>query len=350
MEKTNRIKELDALRGIAALMIVLFHFTMYRYEADLGFKLGTTGVDLFFMISGFVIFMSLSKIKNSVSFVINRVSRLYPTYWASVSITFLFILIQALLLNETFGAYNFKQYLGNLTMFQFYLKIPDLDGPYWTMIIEMIFYIGLLFLYHFKLLKHINIIGVSLTILVVLMTNFGFQNPFIRTIVYWIPFFQFVPLFFAGIIFYKIYTIKSNHLVMYSIVLLCLISQILLFKYSGSSMIFINHREYACMLIIFFGLFTLFVNNKLNFIVSKGTLFLGKISFPLYLTHQFISIGLIIPYLTLNLGLNYWMATIITLPIVIALAALITYYIEIPMSRIMKEKLSKKFNSQNLNK
>ena len=66
---SNRLQELDALRGIAALMVVLFHFTMGRQEANLGFKLGTTGVDLFFIISGFVIFMSLSKVKNSKDFI-----------------------------------------------------------------------------------------------------------------------------------------------------------------------------------------------------------------------------------------------------------------------------------------
>ena len=350
MEKSSRIKELDALRGIAALMIVLFHFTMYRVEADLGFKLGTTGVDLFFMISGFVIFMSLSNIKNSISFVINRVSRLYPTYWASISITFLFIFIQSLIINEAFGAYNIKQYFGNMTMFQFYLKIPDIDGPYWTMIIEMLFYLGMLFLFHFKLLKHINIIGVSLTILIVLMANFGFHIPLIKTIIYWIPLFQFIPLFFAGIIFYKIYTDKSKQLSKYSIVVLCLISQILLFKFSGLSKEFINHTEYAAMLIIFFGLFTLFVNNKLNLIASKGTLFLGKISFALYLIHQYLSIGIIIPYLTINLSLNFWIAALVTMPIVIGLAALITFYIEIPMSRLMKRKLNEKFNNNSRNK
>lgn len=56
--QSNRYTELDALRGIAALMVVFFHFTMDRPQGQMGFKLGVTGVDLFFIISGFVIFMS----------------------------------------------------------------------------------------------------------------------------------------------------------------------------------------------------------------------------------------------------------------------------------------------------
>ena len=53
--KTHRYEELDALRGVASLMVVFFHFTWRRPEANLGFILGTTGVDLFFIISGFLI-------------------------------------------------------------------------------------------------------------------------------------------------------------------------------------------------------------------------------------------------------------------------------------------------------
>lgn len=48
----NRIKELDSLRGIAALMVVLFHYnSMLKEKAFFLLKLGVTGVDLFFMIS-----------------------------------------------------------------------------------------------------------------------------------------------------------------------------------------------------------------------------------------------------------------------------------------------------------
>ena len=132
-----RFKELDALRGIAAMLVVLFHFTMNTEKQNLGFNLGVTGVDLFFMISGFVILLSLNHVKYSYQFVINRVSRLYPTYWACVTFTFLLINFTSIFrLTMT----EFVHYLANMSMFQFYFRVDDLDGPYWTMIIEMIFY------------------------------------------------------------------------------------------------------------------------------------------------------------------------------------------------------------------
>lgn len=84
----------------------------------------------------------------------------------------------------------------------------------------------------------------------------------------------------------------------------------------------------------------MFVNNKLKFIVNKVTLFLGKISFALYLIHESVSSGYLIPTLTQELKMNFWIASVcIALPTVLIIASLITFYIEIPMKSIMKEKL-----------
>lgn len=90
MSKTvvKRDLVLDALRGIAAVLVVLFHLKMDTGNPDYGLHLGMTGVDLFFLISGFVIFMTLRKTSSSNDFVISRFIRLYPTYWACVSFTF----------------------------------------------------------------------------------------------------------------------------------------------------------------------------------------------------------------------------------------------------------------------
>jgi len=338
--QNNRLKELDALRGLAALMVVFFHFTMGRAQANLGFKVGTTGVDLFFIISGFVIYMSIGKVKTSLDFVINRVSRLYPTYWTCVSFTFVLIAVNSMFKNIGWGYSDIIGYLVNMTMFQFYFEIPSIDGTYWTMIIEMIFYLGILFLFHFKMLKYLNFIGLSLTFLVVTATFFWPQTYLVTRVMYWIPLLQFIPLFLAGTVFYKIYTFKNKRLENYALLLVCLISQILLFNFAGGSKKYIIQSEYALMLIVYFTLFVLFVNNKLGFIVSKWSLFLGKISFALYLVHQYISIRIIIPYLVDDLQLNFWMASLlVALPVVILLAALITNFIEVPFSKKLKEKL-----------
>lgn len=337
-EHLIRIEELDALRGIAALIVVFFHFTMGRPEANIGFKYGTTGVDLFFIISGFVIFMSLTKVNNSVDFIINRVSRLYPTYWASVTFTFLLICIVSIIGNV--GKINFIHYLGNMTMFEFYLNMPYLDGAYWTMIIEMLFYCSILILFHFKKINYLNIIGISLSITVVVLTHCFYQNySLVQFLIKWIPLLQFIPLFFAGTLFYNIFEKNTKLFQNYSLILICLICQIFLFDYAGSYNRFLNHFEYSIMLIIHFTIFVLFVNNKLKWIVNKYTLYLGKISFALYLTHQFLSLSFIIPFLTNRLNVNLYVTFFIALVSIILVASFITFYIEIPMGKKMKAKL-----------
>ena len=338
--KTHRYEELDALRGVASLMVVFFHFTWRRPEANLGFILGTTGVDLFFIISGFVIFMSLNKITRSTDFIINRVSRLYPTYWTCVTFTFIILIINTLYTAGPTAQIPWWTYFANMTMFQYYLRAPDLDGPYWTMITEMLFYIGILFLFHFKWLKHLNKIGLCLSIATAVSVYLGHFIPVVKAI----PVLQFIPLFFAGTIFYKIYTIKVNHLQDYLILAVCFVCQVLLFYVAGRSKWFINQGQYIMMLTIFFGIFILFVNHQLKFIVNKVTLFLGKISFALYLIHQNISINYIIPYFTEKWRLPFWVASVgIALPVVLLLASFITFYIEAPLGKKMKAKLRQKF-------
>ena len=122
LSQKNRLAELDLLRFIAALSVLLFHYAFRGYAADdLSpinlpvlipiFKYGYLGVGLFFMISGFVILMSAIG-KNGREFVTSRISRLYPEFWICCTLTALVIFF--------FGAPHFDvsltQFFINLTM------------------------------------------------------------------------------------------------------------------------------------------------------------------------------------------------------------------------------------------
>ncbi len=325
-----RYKELDALRGMAALLVVLFHFSMGREQLNLGFFVGITGVDLFFLISGFVIFMSISNVSKVSEFAVNRFTRLYPTYWTCVTITFLVKILVTFYGVKTFNV-TFHQYLINLTMFQFYLNSPSMDGSYWTLIIEMIFYILIGLLFAFKGVK--NIIPAGVIILGLLSIGYIFPasnySTVLNKVIWVIPFIQCIPLFLAGIVFYKIINCQEKCFWYYIVLILCFVVKILPLDNGG----FISHPQYVLMLVIYFSLFILFVNHKLGFIISKPTLFLGKISFALYLIHQEISTEVILPFLINQHHLNYWFAALIDLTIVILLATGITYWIEIPAGK-----------------
>jgi peptidoglycan/LPS O-acetylase OafA/YrhL len=339
-----RYQELDALRGIAALMVVLFHFTMVKDRDTIIFKLGTTGVDLFFIISGFVIFMSLKTHTGARKFIINRLVRLYPTYWVAVTFTFaLFISVRLYRFGTDIDfVWQLKRYLANLTIFQHYFKMPDIDAPYWTLLIEMLFYAAILIIYLLKLLNNINAIGLIVCVSTVTSALF-FNDVYLVKIVFkYMPLVLFTPLFLAGINFYKIYNKNSSAVLNYLIAAFCIVCQIMLFENAGRSKGYINVTEYAMMLSLYFVAFTAFINHQLMFIVNRITLFFGKISYALYVIHEYISIKIIIPVFINKLHVNFWIAALfVALPVVIILATLITFYVEIPLSRKLKKRLYK---------
>lgn len=340
VNKTNkRYLELDALRGFAAVFVMLFHYTEGKNAPEV-FNLGVTGVDLFFLISGFVIFMSINNVTSGREFVINRVSRLYPTYWACVSISFGVILLLRLVHFPTAhdSHAGFIDYIANLTMFQYYLGIKNIDIPYWTMIIEMLFYLLILILYLFKFLKHIVIIGCMLNVLIILNYLLA-VNKIIANYTFYFPLFNHFALFFGGILFYKIVTGTIKKAPGYFLIIFCLVTQSIIYKFAGSNPDHISFLQYAGMLMFYFLLFTLFVNKKLTFVISRPALFLGNISFALYLIHSYIFRGMI-GVLEKRLHLPFWVATIfIAIPSAILLAYIITTYIEKPFGFRLKKSL-----------
>lgn len=136
----------DYLRFVAALSVVAFH---YLYNGIKNGKVqgithepvialaqyGYLGVNLFFMISGFVIVQSVRG-KTARQFAVGRALRLYPAFWVAVLITTGFALVLG---GERMGV-DLQQVLVNLTMIPTLLGQPFVDGVYWTLLYELAFY------------------------------------------------------------------------------------------------------------------------------------------------------------------------------------------------------------------
>ncbi|QCU77458.1 acyltransferase [Citricoccus sp. SGAir0253] len=150
-----RLALLDALRLLAALSVLLFHWTAWHHgnwgrhgepaaEAwpwlSQFTSVGALGVQLFFIISGFVILLS-SFGKSPARFIGSRVGRLYPAYWLAVLLAAVLIF----LVWPELGAQRRPADLwANLTMFQGGFGVGHLDGVYWTLWVEMKFYLWIL--------------------------------------------------------------------------------------------------------------------------------------------------------------------------------------------------------------
>ena len=88
MKETKRFESLDSIRGIAALCVVLCHycygyFVLFEVRENGLYAARTFGlaVQLFFMLSGFVIFYSVNSKTSVVTFLKKRFIRLYPTFF-----------------------------------------------------------------------------------------------------------------------------------------------------------------------------------------------------------------------------------------------------------------------------
>jgi peptidoglycan/LPS O-acetylase OafA/YrhL len=143
---------LDALRFVAAFSVVAFHFTARNSPGWGGAvpqamgnvgqwtSYGRLGVNLFFVISGFVLLMS-SWGKDLPSFVASRVGRLFPAYWVSAAGSIVLVLFlwpgNALFFHLKVTT---STALLNLTMVQSAFGAPNVDGVYWTLWYEARFY------------------------------------------------------------------------------------------------------------------------------------------------------------------------------------------------------------------
>src|SRR5687768_11010130 len=93
----DRIPELDLLRFIAAVSVVLFHATNWPADPNLLTRIatyGSLGVPLFFMISGFVILMTAQN-RSGIEFINSRIARLYPSFWIAVLLSSLALALLA---------------------------------------------------------------------------------------------------------------------------------------------------------------------------------------------------------------------------------------------------------------
>ncbi|MFT6245072.1 MAG: peptidoglycan/LPS O-acetylase OafA/YrhL [Crocinitomicaceae bacterium] len=338
----ERIRELDALRGIAALLVVMFHYTMLHESSQDGWVLGVTGVDLFFIISGFVIFMSIEKIKTPQEFLQRRFFRLFPVYWTVVTFTAILTYFNlAEMINVT--ELTTSRYLSNLTMFQELLGVQSLDGPYWTLLVEMQFYVIVGIALMTRRIKVVLIIcslflGFLLFNELVMqpISAVWFKWLFLKAD-HWAPIVMRTPYFLAGILFYKMYKKEGNWMTIVGIIT-CYITALLIFQSIGPAKSYIALPQYIFTTSIYFGAFILFLNNKLKFIVSPTTLFFGRISYSLYLIHQFLGINLIMPYLEKHYETPYIQGTLISLVVSIFLAFLIMKFVEEPSIRYYRRK------------
>jgi len=284
----KRLDYLDSIRGIAALIVVISHiFKRFVEHNDVNYPLltflfesldlGRVGVIVFFIASGFVIPWSLKHDYPHAlkAFAIKRFFRLYPAYWLSI--------IAAVVIGIDNEVISIERILFNLTMIQKVFGSDSIIGVYWTLFIELIFYVICACLFYFRLLHKNKCLIISLVLF-----SLGAVGSSVLTYYYHIRIPLMLPQGLAVMFYGSLlcnYFIKKQVELKKPLIILTIFYFMSLFiaqniYYSDNWLIFFSSH-----LIAFFVFFLLITKVKLH---NSLAVYLGRISYSWYLLHILI--------------------------------------------------------------
>lgn len=303
---TERLKSIDILRGIASFGVCLFHINYHVFDSApwgivkvffivIGF-LGGFGIDVFFVISGFVIPYSLYKSNYSIinypRFILKRVIRLDPPYFLSICLILLFYYLRAVRSDFEFTAdpIQILLHVGYLCWIWGY---NWLNPVYWSLSVEFFYYLVIGLFFPFIASK--SYLKRNLFFLISIITLFFLGRLYSFTIGEKFTFFLLYS-FLVGIILYQYKTgfIQSQKELFLQLGIVCLAKFIFLLSLRAEA----QNNDFPAFLWYFavFGVSTICLITVIGILqIKKGNKvlgFLGEISYSLYLTHYFISLYL----------------------------------------------------------
>lgn len=146
---TSREDAIDLLRALAIIVVVLYHFTarfpdnyyIWDYSGP-QFNFGKLGVQLFFIVSGYCIYLTLGHSPSFSDFMFKRLARIWPAFVVAATLTFVVVELATLPGRES----SIYTYLANITFLNIFTE-RNVDGAYWSLLVEIKFYalLGLLY-------------------------------------------------------------------------------------------------------------------------------------------------------------------------------------------------------------
>jgi len=293
----TKLESFETYRGFAALMIAAIHFKVNSPLVNHVFANGFF-VHFFFTLSGFVMYLNyrdrISSIKTMLNFLKKRFLRLYPLH---VLFLFIFLCIEIFkyLLeinynivanNKAFSINNLESLIGNLFLFQTFFDYNSFNTPSWSISAEYYTYIlfaVVLIFFPKRLLLIILFLVCIVFFRIYSDVGFGINYTFHS-------FLDCVYCFFIGLLSCKLYfKFSNNDFYKINYQIFCFIFLLL----SIISMIYFKD-EYQYLLPFIFGIL-LFFSARLNkndfigkFICNKYFVYLGTISYSVYMCHLFV--------------------------------------------------------------
>jgi len=321
-----RSRELDAVRGIAAMMVVMFHYTV-RYGALWGdpsapfhATFGYLGVQVFFGVSGFVILMTLERSRTASDFVIARASRLFPAYWVAVLATFALLLAFPL----PDRVLSWRQGLVNLTMLQAFVNVPHIDGVYWSLEVELVFYAWMLALFAAGWMRHARaLMALWLALSIAMLLAALLLHRAVPTLASRYLLVDYSAFFSIGAAAYLDFRQRRVAPSTWGLFALAGVAAWLAGGLPGLVV--------AAAMVL---LFALLVWRRAGLLNLSPLVFIGTVSYPLYLLHQ--NIGYVILRNLRAQGVDYGWAIALACVVTLAAATALTFGIERPAQRRLR--------------
>lgn len=302
---SKRLEILDFYRFVAIFVVMLFHYftrwttpfndkNLYPYENHYNhFMWGRLGVQFFFIISGFVISMTLEKSAGAIDFAKKRILRLWPSMLLMSSITFLFFN-----LFDTENLFPISKEWSNLFYSWTFLGKGMnnqgwryVDGSYWSLWVEVQFYIFAAFLFFMLRIKQLQTYFPYLLFGISVITCF--LKPFMANINEVYNLFLYINFFVMGVVFKELYNkenpFASKHWFFHAMIMISIMLEV---KFYSDDM---QTRFVNLFFVLAFYAFIFFSSKQMSPKGSWWTLgvYLGEASYVSYLIHQNIGVWII---------------------------------------------------------
>ncbi|MCG6349091.1 acyltransferase family protein [Vibrio fluvialis] len=372
----NKVRSVHYIRGVAALLVMLIHWSEVHHGGDyykhvlrldftpqtsatsvlneliihwkvfasnfwlINFNFAALGVLLFFLVSGFVITISVEG-QNVLGFAIKRFFRLFPVLWFYIAMCIVFQKVLTAIGYPAGTDFTDEQIFSNALLVSDWMWLPFFDMGFWTLHTEVKFYIVMaLFTIMVKQFSWENVFSLALLITIIALpisflgtpndfdvlynneSNFGLQTLFyIFTVIGNNA--RFLVFMLIGSIFYLWYTdrisIGKTFVLIFVMLFLCVLLQTI--APNGLSQGYYI-PDYIRAVIFFF--FSIFIEKKCAHRVqvlrcfSKPLSVIGDTSYTMYLFHGLFGMTLIsvVHSYTSNVNFSLLVSFIIVVPII----------------------------------
>jgi peptidoglycan/LPS O-acetylase OafA/YrhL len=303
---------LDGLRGMAILLVIGFHYfyinaapfnktDIYPYGDAFGdwpiFQYGILGVPLFFIISGFVIALTLDRCSSPIEFAVRRFARLWPAliFWSIITFLVLSLFDTPFSIRMAPKLADFIPSWSLTPTILWARVLPNIrfvDDVYWSLVVEIRFYVLAAIVYwSFKRTNFSRNFAIFTAL--VIFIRIAILKTFIPSYVgpvtiAFVP--EHLPLFAAGAIFYEMYEGRIRRSLALPLLLLMYGFIVRLSLPDG----FPKLATAAIVLGFFLTFFAVAERSKLLWILeTRPLVFIGNCSYSIYLLHNYIGTTLI---------------------------------------------------------